>query len=471
MEYLYRIDNEENTNTYYRTFTLFSWIENNIRTVVIWDPKNNLSEDIISIYKNSIKKKFSDNINILDNSELNINNYNNMVDIYQLLEEKNINIIEKINEIIMDLSIESVQGFSDGGGKNRANKLKTQMKNITNGSKVPFEVGKTLLESLSSLGINAKPKDINLARRMALKLMFLGTNNSTSFKISSTDLGFTGKSQVEYTVIKSGTDFSISSEDGTDKPNIYVPMENNSTTNINFDISGQTYVISFRMSTDNDKDEERVYITHPESIKGKIKISDLCLDRGYLLIDDIIKIGKRSITIGSLHFEYNESTLCFLGSEKVLTDQGNIKFNKLTIKNTINGHKIKKIIKTKNSEKCLIVFLKHSLDKHIPNKTTFMGLKHGIYLDDEFIKKNKLVYEDNNLIPKIKGKKMVRGYNLINITNISKIAILREELLYNILMDDTSCGSMYVNGMLCETLNPNDSNVIKHILSAPSSPR
>ena len=64
--------------------------------------------------------------------------------------------------------------------------------------------------------------------------------------------------------------------------------------------------------------------------------------------------------------EYIEGNICFLGEEKVETDQGKIKFEELDLSNTINGINIKKITKVTNSEDSIIFIHKHAFDKKMP---------------------------------------------------------------------------------------------------------
>lgn len=153
--------------------------------------------------------------------------------------------------------------------------------------------------------------------------------------------------------------------------------------------------------------------------------------------------------------------ICFLGGEKVETDQGKIRFDKLTLKNTINNKKIKKITKVTNSDNSIIFIHKHALGKNIPNRNTYVGRNHGIYIDNQTIKKLGLYYQTHPIIPQIEGKKLVRARNLVNIKNVFEIK-RRYDTLYNILLEEAS--TMIVNGMLCETLNPNDTMVKKLVL-------
>ena len=185
----------------------------------------------------------------------------------------------------------------------------------------------------------------------------------------------------------------------------------------------------------------------------------------YRLSGDVITILQLTVIVEELNkyiAPLNTGSICFLGSERLLTNQGKVKFNKLTTQNTINGYKIKKITKVYNSDNNIIFIRKHALGNKIPDKNTFMGQNHGIYLDYQFIKNHNLEYQEHPYFKIIKGKKIVRGRNLIKLKNITRI-FRQYDLLYNVLLDKSSAGSMIVNGILCETLNPNDPIVTKFI--------
>lgn len=130
---------------------------------------------------------------------------------------------------------------------------------------------------------------------------------------------------------------------------------------------------------------------------------------------------------------------CFLGTTKVKTDQGLVSFNKLTKHNTIGNQKIKKVTEMYNSDDNLIFVKKHAFGKNIPNKNTYIGRNHGIYIDG----------------------KLVRARNLINKKNVQQHLRHTNDMIYNVLLEKYSI--MYVNNMPCETLNENDPFVLKYI--------
>ena len=130
---------------------------------------------------------------------------------------------------------------------------------------------------------------------------------------------------------------------------------------------------------------------------------------------------------------------CFLGPTKVKTDQGLIAFNQLTKYNTISNLKIKKVTKMYNSDDNLIFIKKHAFGKNIPNKNTYIGRNHGIYIDG----------------------KLVRARDLINKNSVQQHVRRVNDMIYNVLLEKYSI--MYINNMPCETLNENDPAMLKYI--------
>ena len=146
---------------------------------------------------------------------------------------------------------------------------------------------------------------------------------------------------------------------------------------------------------------------------------------------------------------------------KVKTDQGLIRFDTLSLYNTINNHKIEKIIKVKNADDHMIFIRKHSLGKKIPNKNTFVGINHGIYIDNKIIDKYNINPVRHPTICNIPSKSMVRARDLVKLKNITPIKRNKPDIIYNILLEKN--GVMLVNNIITETLNPHDAMVKKYI--------
>ena len=154
--------------------------------------------------------------------------------------------------------------------------------------------------------------------------------------------------------------------------------------------------------------------------------------------------------------------ICFLGNEKVQTDQGKIRFDKLTTANTIFNKKIKKITRVINSEDSIICINKHALGKKNPTKNTYISRNHGIYLDSSFVETHNLVQETEPLNYSVPGKCMVRARNLLKLPKVTEI-FRKKDPLYNVLQ--VKHGKMIVNGLVCETLHPNSFFVLKILMN------
>lgn len=121
--------------------------------------------------------------------------------------------------------------------------------------------------------------------------------------------------------------------------------------------------------------------------------------------------------------------ICFLGNTLVNTDQGKVKFNELTTKNTINKHKIKKVISVMNKDNTMVLIKKDSLGNSVPNKDTYISNNHKILIDGNYFE----------------------AKNIVNNINIHKKNMPRKRL-YNVVLDHH--GKMIVNNMVVETLDP-----------------
>lgn len=233
--------------------------------------------------------------------------------------------------------------------------------------------------------------------------------------------------------------FTIESE-ATDEIKMYI---NNSTTDSNKESLGTSLSGTLRQSNLIGTQKNPSGATYLRGVVKYIKLYD-----GILTDSEV----------GDLYENYiGSGNMCFLGSEKVETDQGKIRFDKLTTYHTIFGKTIKKITKVFNSDASLIFISKHAFGNKIPNKNTYISRNHGIYLDKKFIETYKLEPQIHPLILDIAGKNIVRARNLIKMKKVMEVSRNKHDLLYNVLLEEH--GKMVVNGILCETLNPHDRSV------------
>ena len=155
----------------------------------------------------------------------------------------------------------------------------------------------------------------------------------------------------------------------------------------------------------------------------------------FTAVSDFNTLSTSSTNDGYTITDVQSGATCFLGDTKVKTDQGPVAFNKLTTNHSIGGKRIQKVLKVRNSDDNMIFIRKYSLGNGIPNKNTYIGRNHGIFLPDG---------------------RFARARNLTTNEGIAKHS-RNSDLIYNVLLD--THGKMNVNGMICETLNMNDPDV------------
>ena len=124
------------------------------------------------------------------------------------------------------------------------------------------------------------------------------------------------------------------------------------------------------------------------------------------------------------------SNICFPAGTPVKTNQGIIPIEKLNCDiHTIFKKKIVDVVQTINTDKYLICFDKYSLG-NIPKQKTIISKNHRILYEGKMIPADNFTYHFKN-VKKIK---------------------YTGEVLYNVVMEN--CDVMDINGMLCETLHP-----------------
>ena len=157
------------------------------------------------------------------------------------------------------------------------------------------------------------------------------------------------------------------------------------------------------------------------------------LQNGTLVENEEIIIDNLRIIVGSLTIENIQiitSNICFLGNSIVKTDQGEFPIEKLKYE-TLHEERFVRT-KTKFLGSHLIVIEKDALGINIPNKTTIITPEHKVFINGVMTEAKKLINNDTIYKRKYKG-----------------------EYVYNILQEEHT--DMYVNNMLCETLDPTNS--------------
>lgn len=349
----------------------------------------------------------------------------------------------------------SVEGFTGSGGAARATSLQNEMNAASDGATAPSAARTALTATITAAtatGTAAEKKTKKRkARSAAIDLMFSGAPASVStFKLTAAELGLDlpdgADTSEEFLTVKPGGDITIA-EDPTDNPRVYVAMKSGVSTKVNLSAGGNSYDVTFTMQELNN--EEQIFVTCTPAVD--LYISDDNLGTltgdsagggasyltGYLLPGDIINIVNRQFQIGSLVITHNSDAICFLGSEKVRTDQGLIRFDKLTLKNTINRYKIKKITKTLNPDNHMIYIHKSAINNNVPDKPTYISRNHGIIINNHIVK----------------AKTLENGSSIIQ-------AFRDPDIIYNVLTEKQTI--MLVNNMPCETLNLYDPIIKKY---------
>ena len=120
---------------------------------------------------------------------------------------------------------------------------------------------------------------------------------------------------------------------------------------------------------------------------------------------------------------------CFKKGTLVSTDQGEIAVEDLSIKYTINKHKIKDIIKSLNNSSPMITINKGALDGHLPTRNVTITCDHLVMYQDRW----------------------VSALDLCHLDNVVK-EDANNDMVYNILLKKHSY--VMVAGMVIETMNP-----------------
>lgn len=125
------------------------------------------------------------------------------------------------------------------------------------------------------------------------------------------------------------------------------------------------------------------------------------------------------------------SEICFPSGTRVKTDQGTVEIQKLIPHlHEINGKPIVAITATYSYDDVLVCIQKDALRKNCPSTQTYLTKKHKVYVKGKLKAAYRLKQKGVSFVP----------YD--------------GNILYNVLLDDY--GLMSVNGMLCETLHPDN---------------
>jgi len=148
-----------------------------------------------------------------------------------------------------------------------------------------------------------------------------------------------------------------------------------------------------------------------------------------------------------------DANICFIKGTKIVTDQGIIEIQNITVSNTIRGKKIVMTTKTRNIDNYLIEIKKNAFFENVPNEDTYMTGEHCVFYNSfDYVygvpSENfglRLRFPPNN--------KMVKAKDLVNNTTILKIYTEHQEV-YNLVLEGGTSGKMIANNLIAETLDP-----------------
>ena len=149
-------------------------------------------------------------------------------------------------------------------------------------------------------------------------------------------------------------------------------------------------------------------------------------------------------TVAQVNLNALNSNICFSEGSIVSTDQGDVEIQNIDITyHTIQGNKIVALTETQSVDDYLVKINKNAFG-NVPLRDTETTGNHMVF----------------------NGVSMVRAKTLINNNTIEKIPYYGLPL-YNILLDQHDV--MLVNGLVCETLNPENPIAKYYILMAENS--
>jgi hypothetical protein len=277
------------------------------------------------------------------------------------------------------------------------------------------------------------------------------------------------------TVEYNGSPFSYNASGFTRESNVIVAGENYASV-LSFDIEEPEYKFGTIEANIVPVDGQWIiYINHASATDILLDPISIALFDGTFNVEDVMRdvstfndinvsiiyVGDKKATISNLRYTpYSEpdsepdpepdsvpdpipvpySPICFTGDAIVQTDQGFVKFERLTVDNTINGRKIEFITKTKTHEKHLICIDADAFSTGVPFTKTLVSRNHKILYNEE----------------------MICAKDLTDLEGVYKTKY-RDQLLYNLVISNG--GNMVVNGLTVETLDR--TNTVAQLYALP----
>jgi hypothetical protein len=160
------------------------------------------------------------------------------------------------------------------------------------------------------------------------------------------------------------------------------------------------------------------------------------------------------------------ANICFIKGTNVVTDQGIIEIQNISLANTINGKKILMTTKTKNVDDYMVLIKRDALSKNVPNEDTWLTGEHCVLYNRKMVKARNLV---NGTMERAVAEGAGERFNSIDISRrscVQKIKMEQQEV-YNLLLEGETSGEMIANNLIAETLDPK--SIFVKILTAVKS--
>jgi len=143
------------------------------------------------------------------------------------------------------------------------------------------------------------------------------------------------------------------------------------------------------------------------------------------------------------------ANICFIKGTNVVTDQGIIEIQNISLANTINGKKILMTTKTRNVDDYMVLIKKDALSKNVPNEDTWLTGEHCV----------------------LYNRKMVKSKNLVNGSSVQKVN-MEQQAVYNLLLEGETSGEMIANNLMAGKLDPKSIfvKILKTVKSQNYSP-
>ena len=158
------------------------------------------------------------------------------------------------------------------------------------------------------------------------------------------------------------------------------------------------------------------------------------------------------------------ANICFIKGTNIVTDQGIIEIQNISLANTINGKKIMMTTKTKNVDDYMVLIKRDALSKNVPNSSTNVPEFISPTLTRRLVPNEDTWLTGEHCV--LYNRKMVKARNLVNGTSIQKVNMEQQEV-YNLLLEGETSGEMIANNLIAETLDPK--SIFVKILSVVKS--